>query len=208
MNSSTQSIVLYQFTLSGHSHRVRLFLSLLQLPHTLMHVDLRAGEHKTPDFLALNPFGQVPVICDGDFTLADSNAILVYLASCYDQANRWFPVQSKRRAQVQQWLSIAAGPLWTSAAAARRVKVFGAKLDHAEAKAAAHQLFGVLEQHLRKGPFLVGDESTIADVAMYSYTAHAPEGEVDLDPYPNIRAWLGRIEALPGFVAMQPAPAK
>lgn len=208
MTPSIQPITLYQFPLSGHSHRVRLFLSLLKLPCTLVNVDLRAGEHKGPAFLALNPFGQVPVIRDGDFTLADSNAILVYLACRYDHTNRWLPAESKRRAQVQQWLSVAAGPLWTGAAAARRVKVFGAKLDHAEAKASAHQLLGVIEQHLSKQPFLVGDESTIADIAIYSYTAHVPEGDVDLAPYPNIRAWLSRIEALPGFVRMQPAPAK
>ena len=80
--------------------------------------------------------------------------------------------------------------------------LFGLPLDAARARTIAGQLYGVLEAHLRIQGFLVGSEPTIADVALYSYTAHAPEGGVSLEPYPNLRAWLARIEALPGFVAM------
>ena len=199
-------IVLYRNPLSGHAHRVELFLSLLGLPRTLVDVDLRAGAHKKPEFLRKNPFGQVPVIEDGSVTLADSNAILVYLAGRYDKLGTWYPRDALASARVQQWLSVAAGQLAAGPATARGIKVFGFPLDHARAVAVAGQLFVVLNQELAAQAFLTGAVPTIADVAMYTYTALAPEGGVSLEPYGNIRAWLARIEALPGFVPMQRAP--
>jgi glutathione S-transferase len=196
-------IVLYRNPLSGHAHRVELFLSLLQIPARLVDVDLRAGAHKTPEFLSKNPFGQVPVIEDGDVTLADSNAILVYLALRYDKSGAWYPRDALAAARVQQWLSVAAGQLATGPATARLIKVFGRGLDHGRAVWVAEQLFAVMEQALAAQAFLTGATPTIADIAMYTYTAHAPEGGVMLEPHGNIRAWLARIEALPGFVPMR-----
>ena len=201
-------IVLYRFPVSGHAHRVQLFLSLLKLPVRLVDVDLRAGAQKAPEFLRKNPFGQVPVIEDGDVTLADSNAILVYLADRYDESGAWHPRDPVARARVQQWLSAAAGPLAAGPSTARAIKLFGRPLDHALAVTVAGQLFAVLEQTLAKQPFLTGAKPTIADVAMYTYTAHAPEGGLSLEPYAHIRAWLARIEALPGFVPMQRTPPR
>ncbi|MGK9169188.1 glutathione S-transferase [Inquilinus limosus] len=197
-----QPIRFYRFALSGHSHRVELFLSLLGLPFEIVEVDLRQGENKTPEFLAKSPFGQVPAIEDGEVALADSNAILVYLAGRYDETGRWLPRDPVAAAQVQRWLSAAAGFLAYGPGAARLVTVFGAKLDHDRAKAIAARLFEGMEAHLARGGFLAGPEPTIADVALYSYTAVAPEGGVSLQPCPNIRAWLARVEALPGFVPM------
>jgi len=201
-----QPIRLYRHALSGHAHRVELFLSLLGLPSVLVDVDLKGGEHKSAAFLAKNPFAQVPVIEDGDVVVADSNAILVYLATRYDTAGRWLPREAAPAAAVQRWLSVAAGALAFGPAAARLVTVFGAPLDHERAKSIAAQLFAVLEPHLSVRPFVTGAAPTIADLALYSYTAHAPEGGVSLEPYPQIRAWLARIEALPGFVAMRKTP--
>ncbi|WP_394832124.1 glutathione S-transferase [Pendulispora rubella] len=203
MTRPAAPIRLYHFPLSGHAHRVELFLSLLGLPFERVTVNLLAGEQKTPAFLAKNAFGQVPVIEDGGVTLADSNAILVYLAGRYDADHRWLPVDPERAAHVQRWLSAAAGPMAYGAAAARLVHVFGMPLDHARAKAAAEQVFGVMEGSLAGRNWLVGDAITLADVAMYTYTAHAPEGAIPLDAYPNVRAWLARVESLPGFVPMQ-----
>lgn len=196
-------IRLHGFSLSGHAHRVELMLSLLGLEFERIEVDLFNGAQKRPDFLAKNPFGQVPVIEDGEVTLADSNAILVYLASRYDRDRRWLPVDPVAVAQVQRWLSVAAGELARGPATARLVALFGLPLDGARAKDVATALYTVLDAHLKTQAFLVGQTPTIADVALYSYTAHAPEGGVSLEPYPNVRAWLARIEALPGFVAMQ-----
>ncbi len=202
MSSQATAIRLYRHPLSGHAHRVELFLSLLGCRFETIDVDLVGGAHKSPEFLARNPFGQVPVIEDGDLTIADSNAILVYLASRYDTSGRWLPRDPVPAAHVQQWLSVAAGQLASGPAAARLVSLFGAKLDHDRAKTIATGLYGVLDRHLAGRRFLVGDKPTIADIAIYSYTAHAPEGGVSLEPYREVRAWLARVESLPGFVAM------
>jgi glutathione S-transferase len=195
-------IRLYRFALSGHCHRVELMLSLLELPVERVDVDLAAGAQKTPEYLAKNPFGQVPAIEDAGVTLADSNSILVYLAAKYDTSGRWYPREPLAAARVQQWLSLAAGPLAFGAAAARVHKLFGAPIDHGRACAIANGLFEQMERHLGSRHFLTTDFPTIADVAMYSYTAHAPEGAVSLEPYAAVRRWLARIEALPHFVPM------
>jgi glutathione S-transferase len=159
--------------------------------------------HKQPEFLAMNRFGQVPVLEQGGFTLADSNAILVYLAERFDTAHRYWPKEAEGRAAVQRWLSVAAGQLKDGPCNARVVRVFGAPLDHALAVRKAHELLAVMEAELSERAFLVGDSATLADIALYTYTAHAPEGDVSLQEYPHVRAWLSRIEALPGFVPMQ-----
>ena len=196
---------LHRFALSGHAHRAELFLSLLGLPFERIDVDLANKAHKSAAFLAINPFGQVPVLQDGDVTLADSNAILVYLAMKYG-GDTWLPRDPLGAARVQRWLSVAAGLLAFGLAAARLAMLFKAPLNQAEAVARAHALFAVIEAELGAMPFITGDAPTIADVALYSYTAHAPEGGISLDAYPRLRAWLKRIEELPGFVPMQASP--
>lgn len=197
------TIKLYRHPLSGHSHRAQLLLSLLGLDAELVDIDLAAGEHKQAEFLARNRFGQVPVLEDGALLIADSNAILVYLAERYDASNTWLPADPLAAAEVQRFLSTAAGQIAHGPAAARLVNVFGAALDQNRAIEVAHNVLGVLELHLDGREWLVGHNPTIADVANYAYIAHAPEGDVSLESYPNVRAWLGRIEALPGFVPMQ-----
>jgi glutathione S-transferase len=194
-------IVLHGFKLSGHSHRVELFLELLGLPYEFRQVDLAGGEQKTPAFLAKNCFGQVPVIEDGATVIADSNAILVYLAQRY-APGRWLPQDPAGQAEVQRWLTVAAGPVAFGPAAARLVTLFRAQFDTQEVIARAHRLLAVMESELTKRDWLVGTAPTLADVAVYSYVAHAPEGNVSLDDYPKVHAWLARVEALPGFVAM------
>ncbi|MRW84275.1 glutathione S-transferase [Pseudoduganella sp. FT26W] len=193
---------LYGIPLSGHTHRARLFLSLLNLPHEFVQVNLGAGEHRQQPFLSLNAFGEIPVLQDGEVTLADSNAILVYLASKYDDSGRWLPRDPVAAANVQRWLSAAAGKIAYGPAAARLVTVFNAPRDHQVAKDIAVRLFDVMEQELQGRRWLAGEHASIADVAGFSYIAHAPEGGVSLKPYPNIRAWLDNVRALPGFVAM------
>jgi len=202
-------IRLYTSRFSGHAHRARLCLSLLDLPYEAIEVDLRAGEQKTSAFLAMNPFGQVPVIEDGETIIYDSNAILVYLAKRYGDPS-WLPDDPVGSARVTQWLSLAAGQIAYGPCAARLIKAFGYELDYDAAVRTATKLFSVLEPEFAKRPFAIGTQPTIADIAAYTYIAHSSEGGISLGPYPNIRAWLERIEALPGFVAMpkfDPAPA-
>ena len=202
----TQPIVLYRHPLSGHSHRVELMLSLLRLPSQLNDVDLAKGAHKQPEFLAMNRFGQVPVIDDNGIVLADSNAILVYLARRYG-GDSWLPRDAAGEAAVQRWLSVAAGQIAFGPAAARLITVFGAKLNADEVIARAHAVLTVMNDELAQQAFLAGTTPTIADIAIYTYVAHAPEGNVDLSAYPNVRTWLQRIEALPGFVGMKKTAA-
>lgn len=197
---------LYHHPLSGHSHRVRLFVSLLGLPHDLIEVDLKSGAHKKPDFLALNPFGQVPVLEDGGTVVSDANAILVYVAKKHGRTD-WLPEDAAATAAVQRWLSVAAGEIAYGPAAARLVTVFGAKFNPDEVIGRAHAILAKIESHLASRDWLVGDRPTIADVAIYSYVARAPEGNVDLSAYPRINAWLSRIEALQGFTPFVKTPA-
>ena len=200
-------IKLYRFKLSGHSHRAQLMLALLNLEHELIDVDFSAKKQKTPAFLNLNVFGQVPVIDDSGIVVADSNAILVYLASRYDDG-AWLSRGAFGAAQVQRWLSVAAGPLAFGAAAARVHKVFGVPLDYDAAATRCHALFDIMNQVLNATPFLCGAMPSIADVALYTYTAHAPEGGISLEQYSSLLSWVGRIQALPRFVPMDSASVK
>ena len=202
-----QTIRLYRNVVSGHAHRVELFLTLLGLPFVLLDVDLKVGAQKQPEFLALNAFGQVPVIQDGDVTLADSNAILVYLTLRYapDPA-RWLPIDPVAAAHVQRWLSVAAGPLAFGPAAARVIQLFKLPVKPDDAIARAHALLAVMEAQLATSAFLAGSTATLADIANYSYVAAAPEGNVSLDAYPGVQGWLSRLEALPRFLAMVQTP--
>lgn len=190
---------LYHTPLSGHAHRAVLFASLLGIEVELIDIDIPAGANRTPEFLALNPFGQVPVLQDGATVVADSNAILVYLAKKLGRTD-WLPEDPAGAAAVQRWLSVAAGELAYGPAAARLITVFGARLNPEEVIARAHILLERLEAHLTTGKWLAADHPTIADIALYSYLAGAPEGNVELAPYTAVRAFLQRVEALPGFV--------
>src|SRR5690606_21494290 len=128
---------LYYYPLSGHAHRAALFLSLLGLEHELIDIDLAAGAHRQREFLALNTFGEVPVLDDGGVVIADSLAILVYLARKTGPTH-WLPDNPIQEAEVQRWLSVAAGKIAYGACAARLVTVFGAKFDAEEVIARAH----------------------------------------------------------------------
>ncbi len=200
----SNAIRIHSFPLSGHAHRVQLFASLAGIAHEVIHVDLAAGAHKKAPFLNLNPAGQVPVVEDGDIVLTDSNAILVYLARKY--APSFLPTDLVLEAEVQKFLTLAAGEVAFGLSASRLINVFKAPLDANTTKATAAKALAKLETHMEGREFLVNDQPSIADIAIYSYTAHAPEGDVSLEPYPNVRRLLANIEALDGFVAMPSTP--
>ena len=201
----TNTLRLHDFTLSGHAHRIRLFCGLLQLPLTLVSVDLRQGQQKRPEFLAMNVFGQVPVLEDGDTAVADSNAILLYLALRHDRDRRWWPEDALAQARVQQWFSAAAGPLANGLARQRVLSLFGGEPE-ARAAELSRQLLDAMTRQLQRSRYLASDaHPTLADVALYSYTARAHDGGVDLADRPDIRRWLADIESLPGFVPMAEA---
>lgn len=201
-----QPIRLHTTLLSGHGHRVKLFLTMLDLPFTVTELDMAAGDNRKPAHLALNPFGEVPVIEDGEVVLSDSSAILVYLARKYGDPS-WLPQDPLGAAAVQRWLSLAAGKIAYGPCAARLVTLFGAPHHLETAQKIADGLFKVLDAELSGKRFAVGETPTIADIAAHSYIAHAPEGGVSLEPYPHIRAWLKRVEALPRFLPMPASQA-
>lgn len=198
---------LYRSALSGHSHRAQLFLALIGVPCELVDVDMRAGEHKSPEFLKLNPFGQVPVLDDGGTIVCDSNAILVYLAKKYGKTD-WLPEDALGAARVQRWLSVAAGELMYGPAAARMAVLFGSPYRLEEVVPRAAVLLQRMEEALAPGGWLAAAHPTLADVALYSYVARAPEGTVDLAPYAKVNAWLRQVEALPGFVPLAETPRR
>ncbi len=194
---------LYHYPLSGHAHRAALFLSLAGVEHELIEVDLAAGAHKQPEFLALNAFGEVPVVDDDGIIIADSLAILVYVARKIGPSH-WLPTDPADEARIQRWLSVAAGKIAYGACAARLITVFGASFRADEVIQRAHATLAVMESTLEGQRWIAGTaEPTIADIALYSYVERAPEGNVDLSGYPRVLAWLRQIEALPGFVPFQ-----
>jgi glutathione S-transferase len=201
---SEPAIVLHGTELSGHAHRVVLLLRMLGLPYRFVAAPPEV--RRTPEFLKLNPLGQIPVLEDGPLVLADSNAIMVYLVRRYAPGSPWLPEEPVAAAQVQRWLSIAAGEVMHGCAIARAIKQFNAPMDHKQAVRLAERLLRFMEQHLAGRTFLAADHPTLADLACYSYVAHVPEGGVPLEPYPAVRAWLARIEALPAFVPVPPLP--
>jgi glutathione S-transferase len=201
---STSEIILHGTELSGHAHRVELLLRMLGLPYR--YVVAPAAVRSTPEFHQLNPLRQIPVLQDGDLTLADSNAILVYLVKRYAPGSRWLPEEPLAAAQVQRWLSIAAGEVMYGPAIARMVTQWNFPGDLARAKQIAARLLRFMNDHLRTRTFLAADHATIADLACYSYVAHAPEGGVPLGEYASVLAWLRRVEALPHFKPIPPSP--
>ncbi|KFB09316.1 glutathione S-transferase family protein [Nitratireductor basaltis] len=201
------AVKLYRNPKSGHCHRVELMLALLNVPYQTVDLDMANGAHKAPDYVKISPFGQVPAIEDNGISLSDSNAILVYLADRYGDLNNWAGRDPLERAEVQRWLSVAAGEIFQGPCSARLATLFGVPLDHQGAVEKAHALFAVMEARLEGREWLALERATLADIAAYSYIAHAPEGGVSLEPYPSIRSWLQNIEALPGFVAMARSPA-
>jgi glutathione S-transferase len=196
---------LYYHPLSGHSHRVRLFISLIGVPAELVQVDLAAGQHKSSEFRNLNSFCQVPVLDDHGVLIPDSNAILIYLAKKFSLID-WLPESPAEAAAVRRWLSVAAGEIAFGPAAARLITVFGAKFNSEEVIARAHGILKHIDAALANRQWLAAAHPALADVAIYSYVARAPEGNVNLDTYRNVLAWLGRMEDLPGFVPFQQTP--
>ena len=194
-------IKLYGAPLSGNAYKVRLLLSLLGLEFEETDVNLQTGENRTEAFLALNPRGQIPTLVDGEVTVWDSQAILVYLARRYGQT--WLPCEPAAMAEVMQWLAVAENELLFGLAHARAVKFFGRDFDLASCQAYGHAGLKVLEQRLAGHQWLAAGKPTIADLACMPYAALSWMGDIPLDDYPAVHAWIDRVRALPGFIAME-----
>lgn len=192
---------LYSLELSGNCYKVRLFAALAGIELHLESVDLPGGAHKRSPFIDLNPWGQVPVLIDGDVVLRDSQAILVYLARQY-AGHQWWPDGAAQQGEVMQWLATAANEISAGPGAVRLIEKFGSSLDKTRALEVCAQVLPLLEQQLEEHQWLALNRPTIADCAVFPYVATSWEGGVTLAPYPAIRAWVERIKALPGYVGM------
>lgn len=192
---------LYDLELSGNCYKVRLFAALAKIELELVPVDFMGGEHKRPPLTDLNPWGQLPILEDGKVVLRDSQAILVYLAAQYGDEN-WLPRDAAGLGEVMQWLSTSANELQNGPCAARLVDKFGYAIDKANTLERTARILPLIEAHLAAHQWLALGRPTIADCAVMPYVALAPEGGISLEAYPNIRQWIARIKALPGFIPM------
>ena len=192
---------LFNIATSGNCHRVRLMLSLLGLSAEIVEMDHKAGALHTPEFLAINPLGEVPVLQDGTLIQRDSCAILVYLARRYGKP-AWLPDDAESAAAIQQWLSIAANEIQNGPRMARAIVLGIVPGDLTARQAATRRLFTEMDRILREREWLAGASATIADVACYPYVWNAGDGGIAMNDYAHLLAWLRRVEALPGFVAM------
>jgi glutathione S-transferase len=193
---------LHDFELSGNCYKVRLLLSLLDIEHEKVAVDFLGGAHKAPEFLRINPLGQVPTLVDGEVVIRDSQAILVYLARRYGDEG-WLPTDAEGLARITQWLSNAANEIMHGFAVARWYHLMKrTHVDIALATERAHNFLRMLDAHLETRSWLEFERPTIADIACFPYIALAHQGQIALDDYPQVRAWLARVKQLPRFISM------
>jgi glutathione S-transferase len=198
-------LTLYDFMGSGNGYKVRLLLAQLDLPYTLVERDILKGETRTPEFLARNPNGRIPTLELEDGThLWESDAILWFLA----EGTPFAPGDRLERAQTLQWMFFEQYSHEPYIAVVRFYRHFLGKLtplqelDQPERRQKGYAALGVMEQHLARHRYFVGDRYGLADIALYAYTHVAGEGGFNLDPYPHISAWLARVAAQPGHVTM------
>jgi len=193
---------LISFKITPNNRKVEAFVAHFELPIDVRQVDFKHKEHQTPEFLALNPMGKVPVLVDGDFSLWESNAILVYLAKKFPETKA-LPDDDQGRADVDRWLH------WQSC---HLMPFMGALKTGAESDPdAIKPLFTVLETQLADGRDYLLDDLTIADFAVAAYLMTKMAGTLDYSEHPHVAAWRERMLNLKGFretqVRLPPAAA-
>lgn len=203
---------LYDLERSGNCYKIRLLLALLHIPYEQVTVSLDEGAQRSPEFLRLNPRGQIPVlVTDEGSAIWDSTAILVYVARRFG-GEQWLPSEPVAMARVVQWLALEQNEgrygIGRTRAIALKFKSSLAQMGHfEESQRLAEVALKTLETRLQEAPWLAADHATIADIACYPYTALFPESGLGLQAYPAIRAWFQRLEALPGYIALPHRPA-
>ena len=195
-------ITVYGMKASGNCYKVQLLLDLLAQPYHWVEINSAAGETRTPEFLAKNANGRVPLLeLEDGRRLPESNAILCFLA----EGSPFLPSERFAHAQVLQWLFFEQYSHEPYIAVARFISGWLPE-DHPRRaelprlRERGHQALAVMEQHLASQDYFVGGRCTVADIALYAYTHTAADGGFDLAPYPALRAWLARVEAQPCFV--------
>lgn len=191
---------LYMSAASGNAYKVRVLISLLKLPCEQITVDLANKEQKKPEFLKLNPRGEVPVIEDNGTVIWDSAACLVYLARKYG-GEQWLPGDPAGMAEVQQWLALAATEVQIGLQYTRRGLKQGRWVagDLEQGQAIGRVALTALENRLKDHDWLAGNHPTIAEPACFPYVDTAPDANLPLEQYPGIVSWIARCKALPGW---------
>ncbi len=198
-------ITFYGDTASGNCYKVRLLASLLDLQYHWQHIDILKGESKTPEFLAMNPTGAIPVMqLDNGYCLPESNAILFYLG----QDSDYWPDDKETRALVLGWMFFEQYSHEPYVAVARFINKFlglpeERKAEYESKQLGGHRALGTMNSQLEtSGGFMCSEHPSIADIALFAYTHVADEGGFDLSSYPAIVSWIKRIQSLPGFKSM------
>lgn len=189
-------------TASINGYKVRLLLSILGVPYERVDIDMYGGEHKREPFLTLNPFGQMPALEDGGFSVADSHACLVYVARKYDPSGSWLPVDAEGEAKVAEWLSKSANEIhqgpWMKRAKIRRPDAI--KLSDEEIDSRCDHILRIMDAHLAKRRWLVLDRPTIADVSAFGPISMLKVSGYDTDRWPNVSRWLEDVRRIPGAI--------
>jgi glutathione S-transferase len=202
---------LYDYILSGSCYKVRLMLALLGVSYERQPVDFYPGkEHKSPDLLALNPLGQIPIFEDDGLVLRDAQAILAHLANKYDTSGQWLPRDAALFGPIMIWLSFAGGELM-AISAGRMVSMLGYPGDLDALRKKGRTAMRILDDHLADralagGLWIVGDQPSIADIAMFPYVALSHDCGIGHEDYPAINLWQRQVRQLPGFVSMPGIP--
>jgi glutathione S-transferase len=195
-------ITFYDAPISGNTYKVRLLLKQLEIPHEAVRLDIAGGAVRAPEFRKVNPFGRVPFIAEEEFSLGESNAILLYLA----RGSKLLPADPRPQALIQQWMFFEQNQVELAIGLPRVWKKFGIQqhpsvLEHYAPRAVSS--LKVLERHLAGRDWFVGDAYSVADIALYAYTHMAPEAGHELAPFPAVSTWLKRVQAQPGWFPLE-----
>lgn len=201
------TFTLYNYVLSGNCYKVRLLASLLNVEYESVTVDFHPGKaHLSEAMLQLNPAGTLPVLVTNSFTLTETQAMLVWLAQQYDSSNTWWPANNDHTAAILQWLGFSSR-LTATVGELRLHTMLGKDINEAAAQRGAITTLRELESHLveqrlREQAWLVGNNTTVADIACFPYVALSPDANIEHDEYPAIRRWVHSVRSLPGFITM------
>jgi glutathione S-transferase len=202
---------LYDYELDDQCYKVRLLLAMLGVRFGKVAVDMfPGGEERSPALLALNPTGALPILTDGTLVLYGAEAILLYIAKCFDPSRQWLPDASELFGGVAVWLQFASVHLG-AASLARRHSLFGNDAEDIVLVARAKQALRIMDDHMTMREFdaahwFVGGEATVADLALFPAIALSRDYGVDHEAYPALRRWMRRVRQVPGFLTMPGVP--
>ena len=205
-------LTLYSMPSSGNSYKVRLLLALMGTPYRHIDAEYGSGLTESAEFRALNPAGKVPLlVLDDGRLLAESNAILLYLA----RGSRFLPDDAYDQALCHQWMFFEQNSHETSVAVRSAILTYPQRAHLRTPERldplleAGHSALGIMEAQLEKTPYLTGDALTVADISLYGYTHSAgSKGGFEMERFPAVNAWLDRIAAEPGHVPLSFIPGE